>query len=369
MMTTRVAALLLASTAACLSGTDDDLQLDDLPSYDEDTGGGKADDPNCTDVSYRAFIKSYMRDDAPATANPCPNGNDASYRIWTYVAGQKLKPMFDAYDTARRKRHSNLVTRDQVIAAGTIDETTMEVLTKLEAVQPAHAGRIGVQAWITYLYKPALDRATMSVGTSQLSPDSRDQLSNEITSFEEPWLGFVERAQPIATAPKAWALWWTAAKLHFADATSSMSNTFADHATINAAFVARLGETKPAGAFDEDGATFQTEFTTKMGASYKSSTPSAAPWMGSLPLKPSGGGILSYKTWASTFATIAADFSSRTRGDAQRDLFKQIIALRPCGSGSEVDVLATKLETRLATAGNDPSGTPLSEVAVPTACP
>lgn len=353
---------------ACVSGADDDLGLDDLSSYDEDTGGGKADDPNCTDVSYRAFIKDYMRDAAEASANPCPNGNDASYRIWAYAAAQKLKPMFTAYAAARSKRHNNLITREQAMAAGTVGEDTLDELAKLEAVKPAHAGRVGVTAWIQYLYKPGIDVATMSVGSNRIATDSRDQYSNEITSFEEPWLDFIERAQPIATAPKSWALWWTAAEPHFADATSSMSNSSPEHAVVNTAFVARLGETKPAGTFDEDGVAFQTEFTTKIGASYKSLTASATPWMGSLPLKPSGGGILSYKTWANTFSTIAAEFNSRSRNETQRELFKQVIALRPCGSGTEVDTLSQKLVTRLANAGVDPSGKPLASVAVPTAC-
>jgi len=33
------------------------------------------------------------------------------------------------------------------------------------------------------------------------------------------------------------------------------------------------------------------------------------------------------------------------------------------------DQLSNEINTRLAAAGNDPSGTPLSQVAVPTACP
>lgn len=369
MLTTRLATLLLASTAGCLSATGDDLGLDDLPSYDQDTGGGKGDDPNCTDVSYRAFIQGYLRGEATAEANPCTFGNDASYRIWAYVAGQQLKPMLDAYDATQVKRFNSQATREQVVAAGTLDASARTMLTKLEAIRPAHAGKVGVGAWVEYLYKPALDRAAQSVGANTVTPDSRDQWANEITTFEEEWLAFAERAQPSSTEPHAYTIWWSAAGPKFAKATDTLATSNAEQAAINTSFVARLGATKPAGTFDEDGATFQKEFTAKMGASYTSSTPVVAAWQGAPALKPSGGGPLSYKLWATTFSTIAVDFNARTRSDAQRDLFTRIIALRPCASGPDVDTVVQRLTTGLAAAGSDPSGTPLAQVSVPVACP
>jgi hypothetical protein len=368
-MTTRLAAVLLLSTAACLSGTGADLGLDDLPSYDQDTGGGKGDDPSCTDVAYREFIQGYMRGDQAAEANPCTFGNDASYRIWAYVAGEQLEPMFDAYGAAQTKRFNSQLGREQTAAAGTLDQATMAMLTKLEAIRPAHAGKVGVGAWVEYLYKPALDRATQPVGTNAGTPDSRDQWSNEVTTFEEEWLGFAERTQPASTEPHAYTIWWGAAGPKYTGATAAIANTLAEQAAVNTAFVARLGTTKPAGTFDEDGATFQTELTTKMAASYAAITPTPAAFQGALALKPSGGGPMSYKTWASAFASIAVEYNARTRGDAQRELFTQIIALRPCGAGPDVDTVVGHLTTGLASAGNGPDGTTtLSQLSVPTAC-
>lgn len=372
-MTTRLATVLLLSTAACLSSTGDDLGLDDLPAYDQDTGGGKFDDANCTDVTYREFIKGYLRGESAADTNPCVQGNDASYRIWAYVAGEQLKPTLDAYRTAIIDRFQGHGSRDAVVAAGTLPADTKAMLAKLDAVKPAHAGKVGVAAWLEYVYKPALTQATGIIGSNNqvdILTHGMDQLTNEVTTFEDEWLGFAERAQPAATEPHAFTLWWDVAGPKLTDLTGPLATTSdARQKAVNEAFLARMKATRPAGAFDEDGATFQDKVTAKMASDYGLS-PKPAYYAPLVALRPTGGGKLAYATWAQSFAGIAQKFNTGFSAPSadQKALFQLVIDARPCGSGAEVDTIVQRLTTGLASAGNGPDGTPLAQLSVPTAC-
>lgn len=370
-MTTRLAALLLlaASTAACVTESVD-LNLDDLPSYDESTGAGKADDANCTDETYRTFIQAYFAGTSAADTNPCTWGNDASFRIWAFVAGQQLAPTLDAYGTSITKRFNRQASKEQVIAAGTLDEATRAALAKLEAIRPTYAGRVGFAAWRDSLYKPTFDVAIRPVGSQSLE-DGIDQRSNEVTEFENEWLAFAERSQPIATEKLAFAIWWE----HIGPTVKELSGPISVAASVeererNATLMTRIATTRPAGAFDEDALTFQAEIVAKIAGDYMFATDvsTAERWAPAATLKPIGGGPLSYKAWASTYANLAVEYNTRARNDGQRAIFELLRDARPCGSGPDVDELVTRLTTALANAGNDPAGTPLAQTIVPTAC-
>jgi len=369
-MTTRVAAFLLAalSTTACVTDSGDTVDLDGLPAYDQDTGAGKGDDPNCSDVSYREFLQKFVANTAPAEDNPCKWGNDASYRIWAYVAGEQVKPMLAAYSAAQQKRFQGTGTREQAIAAGTLGEQAKAMLDRIAAIQPAHAGKVGFGAWRDFLYAPAIKAATQPVGLGQPLPDARDQWSNEITAFEEDWLAYIEAHQPQVTEAHSYTIWAEVAVPLYKGAIDTLSNTLAEQATVNNAFVERLGETHPAGAFDEDGAAYQSQVTTLVAADFTAITPQPARWETAGLLAPSGGGSLSYKTWAVQFANIAQVFNTSTRTDAQRKIFQLVIDARPCASGPAVDEVVQRLVTGLAAAGNGPDGTSLSNLSKPTAC-
>jgi hypothetical protein len=356
---------------ACV-GTHDDLGLDDLPPYDQDTGGGKGDDPNCTDESYRAFIPGYLRDEVKADANPCAWGNDASYRIWAYVAGEQLKPMLEAYRAASNKRASARGTRDEVIAAATLSDETKVMLQKLEQIKPAHAGKVGVAAWLEFLYKPTLEQASgivSSLDTSVIITEGVDQMKHEITPFEDEWLGFAERAQPTATEEHSFTLWWQLVGPKLSDPLGPLSTTIFDakQKAIDATYVTRLASIRPAGPFDADGQTFHADVTAKIAADYGfSGNPDR--FAGMVPMRPTGGGPLSYAAWAQPFVAVAQKYSAGTPSEVEKRSFQLIIDARPCGSGPEVDAIVQRLKTGLATAGNAPNGTPLAVVAVPTAC-
>lgn len=364
-MTTRLAALLAAfATTACVTEGAD--SLDELPIYDQDTGGGKFDDANCTDETYRTFIRGYMAGTEEATANPCVSGNDASYRIWAYLAGDTLKPMLAAYQDAKSKRFNGNASKADVIAAGTLSETAKASLAKLEAIRPANAGRVGVAAWLEYLYTPAFTAATPIVGGDQaaLLTEGLDQHPFEITAFEEEWLGFAERNQPTATEGHAFTLWWNATKPTVDDLSNPFASTSEAEASTRATFLERLAATRPAGAFDEDQTTFQTEVTTKIAAEYNV-LGDTAKYAASIALKPAGGGAVSYKTWAVAFAGIAQRYTAAAN-DKQKAIFQQVIDLRPCASGPDVDTLVTRLAVLTAVG---PDGvTPMATSAVPTAC-
>ena len=358
--------LLILLAAACVA-QESELDLDGLPTYDSDSGAGKGDDANCTDASYRAFIVPYLRGEAAADANPCTWGNDASYRIWVYLVGEQLKPLRDRYTQAIQKRFQNQATREQVVAAGTLDDATRAKLAQLLAVKPAHAGKVGFGAWRDYAYEPALALAICGVGSQVLTSDAIDQLSRQIMPFEDEWLGFVERAQPEMTEPMSFAIWWMVVEASFRDTRSPLSTGTQE--PIDLAYVQRLVTTRPAGGFDDDGASFQSAITAGLAEAFGTTSPKLAAWREGAKMQPRGGGPRSYKAWAVPFAAIAQDFNTRTRTAEQRELFQLIIAARPCGSGPEVDELAQRLTTGLASAGNDPSGTPLATLAVPVACP
>jgi hypothetical protein len=366
----RIATMIALATTACLTSPESDLGLDRLPAYQQDTGGGdKSDDANCTDAGYRTVIQAYFRSEAAADANPCKDGNDASYRIWAYVAGQKLEPVIRAYTEAADRRFAGSMTREQTKAAGTLDAATRDTLTLLAAIRPHHAGKIGLGAWRDELYAPAIAAATRPIGDGQPVPDARDQWSFEVTSFEDEWLGWIEQAMPDVTEPQAFAIWWEVTQQLFDDATRLATNSLAEQAAASAAFLERLAATRPSGAFDEDGAAFQDKLTRQMAVAYNALSPNLAKWRSAVTLKPSGGGKLSYKAWAVSFAEIAQVFNASVPSDEKRALFSLVISVRPCASGSEVDELVQRLSTGLAAAGNVSDGTPLSQVAVPTACP
>jgi hypothetical protein len=366
LMTSRLAAVLLvASVSACVTDGSE-IDLDALPPYDTDT---KADNSSCTDAAYRTFLQTYFAGAANAGDNPCKWGNDASYRIWAYVAGEKLAPMLEAYNAAATKRFNGQITREQAAAAGTLTPVTRATLDKLAKIRPAHAGKVGVGAWREYLYKPAFDAATRPIAVNQPLPDARDQWTNEVTAFEEEWLAFVERSQPKATEPHAFTIWWQVVESRVKDATASSASSIAEQAAVHQTFMARLAEIRPAGAFDDDAVTFQTAVTSAIAMNYASTTPMPEKWRDTIKLRPTGGGAKSFATWATAFADVAVEFNARTRTDAQRELFALLITSRPCASGPDVDTIVQRLTTGLASAGTDPSGNSLSAVAVPVACP
>lgn len=369
MRTARLATLLLLSASACVAQGGEDLNLDGLPSYDADTGGGKGDDPNCTDASYREFIQGYFKSELNADANPCVWGNDASYRIWAYAAGEQLKPMLSAYSDAALARYDSGGTKDSVIAAGTLDDATRGKLEALEAIRPAHAGKVGAAAWIEYLYGPSLDGATSIVASGniiELQTYGPDQYATQITPFEDEWLSFAERNQPVATEAFAYTQWWPVVQKPLESATH-LPTALEPQKTINATFVSRLAATHPAGAFDEDQTTFQTEVTAKLAASYGYFDPSE--WAAKLTLQPSGGGIASYTAWATAFGQMLGDFTGFAGpSDEDKQRMQLVIGAKPCASGPDVDALVQRLTTNLASAGNAPDGTPWTQVIVPVAC-
>lgn len=367
-MTAKLAAVLLLSTAACLSSGSDDLGLDDLSSYDQDTGGGKGDDPNCSDATYRTFVQGFMAGTAKAEENPCKWGNDASYRIWAYVAGEQLRPMFEAYGDAQSKRFHNQVTRDQVVKAGTLTMQVKDRITALATIRPAHAGKVGIGAWEEFLYKPALSVATRPVGTDQLTPEAREQWTNEVTAFEDEWLAYVEHAMPQVTEANGWAIWWQLVGATYAGANDQAANTIADQAAVNKKLVDRLAATKPAGAFDEDMTVFQSEFTAKIADDYRAGRTYTNRWYGTSAIKPTGGGLSSYRAWASTFAAVAVDYNAKAHSFEEKVLVNTIINSRPCASGPDVDMIVQRLQTGLAQAGNSPESGPFSALAKPVAC-
>jgi hypothetical protein len=360
-MAARLAAVLTCALAACASQSD---PIDDLPSYDGDTGGGKFDDPNCTDASYRAFLKDYLASKVQADASPCPNGNDASYRLWAYAVSLQLQPIDDRYfDAIQQRAHGG--SAEAVVAAGTLDPAARTMLQRLQLIKPKNAGKVGVGAWVEYLYQPALQSATIAVGS--VASGQTDQRPREVTSFEAEWLGYVEQARPNAVEAGGWAIWWSIAGDTFEDVRHDAVANDAQKA-IDQAWLGHLAAAAPVSTFDADGAAFQGAITQGASDDYTSSVPSPASWQAALLFNPKAGGILSYKTWASAFAEIAPSFNDSTHSDAQSKLLDVIVAARPCASGTDVDTLVARLRTGLASAGADGSGRSLADDAVPVAC-
>lgn len=369
-MTNHIALAIVLSTSGLLTAcadSADSVNLDGLDAYDQDTGGGKGDDPNCSDASYREFIQPYMRGEATADANPCTWGNDGSYRIWAYVVGQQLKPTLDRYGAAITQRFNNAINRDQVAAAGTVDAATRKTLMSLLAIKPAHAGKVGFGAWNEYAFAPAFQLAMRPVDSKVLTPDSIDQLPRQVMSFEDEWLGYVERARPEMTEALGFTIWWQTVESSFRDSHGTSST--GTQAPIDQTFRERLTATHPDSTFDADGEAFQTAIVAAAAADYTSPEPRVTTWNEAIKMKPRGGGPASYKAWAVSFVTIAPDFNARTHSAAQADIFSSIIAARPCASGPDVDAIVQRVTTALAAAGNDPSGTPLAQDAAPVACP
>jgi hypothetical protein len=345
-MTTRLAyALVLAS--ACATTAPD--PFDGLSPYEADTGGGKFDDPSCTDASYRAFMKDYLADAAAADANPCKQGNDASYRIWSYALKQELRPVIDRYSDAIDARAS-YGDAALVAPAGTLDDATRAAVAKLMVVKPAHAGKVGYQAWLDDLYAPAVQDATAVVGPIGIT----DQPLYQITPYENEWLTMVEAAAPAMVEGGSWEKWWGVV----GDSFDSIHNEFPVD-DIGTAWVARLAKTAPASTFDEDGAAFQAHITDDIDQDFSASVDHGALYQTALAMKPAGGGPLAFKAWASKLSDVGAVYDADQHTDLQQKAVDLIIAAKPCGAGPDVDAIAARLASLPA---------PLAAAATPTAC-
>jgi hypothetical protein len=349
-MTTRLASILIVLTA-CAASPD---PFADLPPYDADTGGGKFDDPNCSDESYRAFLRDYLDGKAEADATPCKFGNDASYRIWSYAVKQKLAPLRDAYDDATAQRQAGAISKDDVAKAGTLDDATRAALDKLRLVRPANAGKVGVKAWIDDLYAPAVQSVTMAVGPLF---GANDQNSLEVTPYEAEWFDYISAARPTPTEAGTWKLWWDAA----GDTFEGLKNAEYDEsaAQLNAAWFAELAKGEPATKLDPDAAEFQTRVVQEIADDSTATHPRLDAWQQVLALQPPGGGPLAYKAWASAFRSVASLYDPDSHTDNEQAILDLLIQARPCGSGPQVDAIVKTLQSL------PPS---LYAAAQPTAC-
>jgi hypothetical protein len=372
----RLATSLLCSLLAvgCVDSESDPLA--GLDPYASDSGGSKA-DGDCTDATYRAFVVPYVKSVATSTldqlktaadANPCKAGNDASYRIWSYLAKQQLDPLDERYFDAIQQRQNGQATADQVTAAGKMDQSARTMLQALALVRPAGAGKVGMGAWMNDLYQPALQTTTIAVGTLVFSGTGPDQLPREITADEQEWLGFVEAAQPKLVEANGWAIWWEVAGPTADDVHNNHAGATQAQLDIDAAWLTRLAQEAPKSSFDVDGAAFQNAVTQSISDDFTSSVPQPELWKAELAIAPGAGGPLSYKAWASQFAENAQSFNDSTPSASAVALMADIVAAKPCAAGPDVDMLVTKLKNGLASAGDDGSGHALADDVTPAAC-
>jgi hypothetical protein len=245
---------LVLATSACATDVDGDLdRLDGLAPYAGDSGStGKSDDANCTDESYRMFIKAYRQHTITADENPCTSGNDASYRIWLAVFWKEMGPFTDAYDEVIQARARGAATPEQVAAAGTMTDALRTKLAELALVKPIHAGRVAESDWAVK-YSLGLLAASTSTGNQFAGPN--DQAADEILPFEDEWLTEIEKAQPTLVEAGAFELTWR-----------NVGDPFETRATGEAldrelAFISRLANVLSTSTFDADNAMFQTRVT------------------------------------------------------------------------------------------------------------
>jgi hypothetical protein len=372
----------VAATSGC-AVDNDPLGLDDLAPYGTGGDAGKGDDANCTDETYRAFIKPYMQQAASlgaplsdesiaqlktaAAANPCASGNDASYRIWAYAARKQLTPLIERYDEVIQNRfRSNSVTPAELETAGTLDEQTRATLAALAFAKPAHAGKVGYGEWAN-MYESALITATTGVGYQfGLVGATGNQQGREIVPFENEWLTWIEANQPIPTAP-VFAIWWSKIERDVDDMTTYFGTASEAQRAIDHTFTVRLGDVAPDTDMDADGEMFQKTVTLRAAEETRTAAPLQF-FTDALAMKPRAGGPLSYKAWATAFAELAPTFNDSPPTPTALAMMATIVAARPCASGADVDTLSTRLHTRLASAGDDGAGHPLADVVVPTAC-